>query len=394
LVLFRSSPTVFIADPVEAESLWSDRASVAAGTDREMLSPLFGAESVLLADGAAHQRKRKALAPPLQKGSKGTRGSIRNATDSEIDSWPLNRPFALRPRLQAIALNVVLRTVFGVERTRDADLIVRSVDRLLGLVANPFAFIATALPDRIGPLDLHASVARRRRELDVALMAEIRLRRGADLEARHDVLSHLVHIARTVPGSISDAEIRDNVVTLLLAGHETSATGLSWALDFALRDPGARERLRRDARSGDVEGLFAQAVVDEALRLRPPLPIVTRVLTAPREVGPFLLPRGTTVAPCIQLIHRSASYREPDVFNPHRFLGEGGGVGPWRPFGGGDHRCLGASFARQQMTEILMRIFERTELRPASSHHERVRRRGIILAPAQDMRVVMRRRYQ
>lgn len=394
LVLFRSVPTVFVADPAEAESLWGDRDAVAAAADRQILSPLFGPESVLLADGAEHRRKRKALSPPLQRGSKDARASIREATDSEIDRWPLNRPFALRPRLQAIALEVILKTVFGVERTGNAEPVVRSVERLLRLVANPSAFVATALPDRIGPLDLHAPVARRRRDLDAALTAEIRQRRSAALEARHDVLSHLVRIARAEPCAITDAEIRDNVVTLLLAGHETSATGLTWALDYALRDREVSDRLRWEVRNGDAEGPFAEAVVDEALRLSPPLPIVTRVLTAPREVGPFLLPRGTTVAPCMQLIHRSASYPEPDAFRPQRFLDGGGAPGPWRPFGGGDHRCLGASFARQQMREILMRIFERTELRPASPRRERVRRRGIVLAPARGMRVVMSRRYR
>jgi cytochrome P450 family 135 len=225
------------------------------------------------------------------------------------------------------------------------------------------------------------------------LIDEARRRRTADdLEERDDVLSLLVQARHEDGRPMSDAELRDELFTLLVAGHETTATSLSWAIERLVRHPDKWERLREEALSG--EDAYADAVAKETLRLRPVLPMVVRRLTRPVEIGDWQLPAGTYVNPCIHLVHtRPDVYPEPHVFRPERFLDQPAGTYTWIPFGGGVRRCLGATFALFEMKTVLKAIAREAALRPARQESERIARRVITLVPGRGAEVVMEPRH-
>jgi cytochrome P450 len=227
------------------------------------------------------------------------------------------------------------------------------------------------------------------READVAIYEEIRARR-ADPSAteRGDVMSLLLQARDEDGRPMSDVELRDELITLLLAGHETTATSLSWAIERLVRHPDKWERLRDEALDGD--DAYADAVAKETLRLRPVLPIVVRRLTRPVEIGGWALPAGAQVTPCIHLVHRRPDvYPEPHEFRPERFLDRPAGTYTWIPFGGGVRRCLGATFALFEMKTVLKVIAREAALRPARQESERIARRVITLVPARGTEVVM-----
>jgi cytochrome P450 len=215
-----------------------------------------------------------------------------------------------------------------------------------------------------------------------------RRRADPDLEDREDILSLLLQARHEDGQPMTDVELRDELVTLLVAGHETTATALSWALERLVRHPAKLERLREEVRAGEDD--YLDAVVKETLRLRPVLPLVVRKLTEPVEIGDYLLPEGTRVAPCIYLLHRREDvYPEPHAFSPERFLEQPAGTYTWIPFGGGVRRCLGASFAMFEMKQVLSALVERLEIAAAQPRSERVRRRQITLAPSRGGEVVV-----
>jgi cytochrome P450 family 135 len=225
--------------------------------------------------------------------------------------------------------------------------------------------------------------------VDEMLIEESRRRRAADdLDERDDVLSLLVQASHEDGRPMSDAELRDELITLLLAGHETTATSLSWAIERLVRHPEKWERLREEALSG--EDTYADAVAKETLRLRPVLPIVVRRLSQPVEIGGWQLPAGAQVTPCIHLVHRRPDvYPEPHSFRPERFLEQPAGTYTWIPFGGGVRRCLGATFALFEMKTVLKVIAREAALRPARQESEQVARRVITLVPGRGTEVVM-----
>jgi cytochrome P450 len=226
-----------------------------------------------------------------------------------------------------------------------------------------------------------------RQPADELIYEEIRARRGAiDLEERDDILSMLL-LARHEDGSpMTDDELRDQLMTLLVAGHETTASSLAWAVERLVRNPRVLERARAD---GDD---YLDAVCKETLRLRPILALVLRRLTEPMEIGGRLLPAGANVAPCIYLVHKRPDiYPQPYEFRPERFLERPPGTYTWIPFGGGVRRCLGASFAQFEMRVVLRELLARTELRAAGSRPERPTRRAITLVPERGGEVVVQR---
>jgi cytochrome P450 len=215
-------------------------------------------------------------------------------------------------------------------------------------------------------------------------------RRRADpgLAEREDILSLLLQAAHEDGRPMSDVELRDELVTLLVAGHETTATALSWALERLVRHPEKLVRLRDEVRAGEDD--YLDAVVKETLRLRPVLPLVVRMLTEPVEIGDYLLPKGTRVAPCIYLVHRREDvYPQPHAFRPERFLEQPAGTYTWIPFGGGVRRCLGASFALFEMKQVLGALVGGLQIEAARPESERVRRRQITLAPSRGGEVVV-----
>jgi len=322
-----------------------------------------------------------------------------DATRRELAQWREGETFAIHPRMQAITLEVILRAVFGVEAER-MERLRAAISGLLTPSQLP-ALLLFALRRPTGERPT-GQIGRGLDHLDAVIYEELARRRGQpDLAERTDILS-LLMLARDEEGrAMTDAELRDELVTLLLAGHETTATAVAWAVERLVRHPDKLARLVAEIDAGESEE-YMQAVVSETLRVRPVVPLVVRSLQEPLAVGDLVLPAGTRVAPSIHLTNRNPRvYEAPAEFRPERFLENAGGrdINPysWIPFGGGIRRCIGASFAT-----LAMKLFLRTalsELRPElpggwrrRRRGERNRRRAITLVPSAGARVVWRAR--
>jgi cytochrome P450 len=387
----QTANVVLVSDPATIKAVFTGGPELARVFEsRQTMAPVLGLRSILLIDGREHLRNRKLMLPPFHGERMARyRELIEEVANAEIDRWPVERVMPLQGRMQRITLEVILRAVFGLDAGPRRDDVRDRIERMLGDVANPFGELVMGLPARIA----EGTVRLFLRSVDPAdevLLREIALRRGdPDLEARDDILSLLL-LARDEEGHpMDDGELRDQLVALLLAGHETTATAMSWVFDLLFRNPAVHRRLEEDP--DDEE--YLDAVIAEAMRLYPPLPIVDRVLASPFEVKGHTLPPGTVLAPCIYLAHRRPDvYPEPDEFHPERFLGHRPDTYSWIPFGGGIRRCVGASFATFEMRVVLRTILSRTTLRPGGNRPERIRRRAIVLAPRRGTRAVLRER--
>jgi cytochrome P450 len=355
------------------------------------LEPIMGKHSVLLLDGAEHMRQRKLMLPSFHgERMQGYGDQMAEIAHREIDSWPVGEPFALRDRTQAITLEVIMRTVFGI---RDAERLAQLSDvlsRMLDIGTNRLAMAGIAFPalrrtigkgiwDRFFAL---------RAQADELIYDEIRRRRDDPATPeRDDVLSILLQARDEDGQAMTDVELRDELMTLLVAGHETTSTAISWAFDLLLHDPERLARLRAELEEGGDE--YLDAVIKETLRIRPVVPGVVRKLAEPYAVRGYELPAGMRVSPSIYLTHHDPElYPEPDRFLPERFLGGGPDTYTWLPFGGGIRRCLGASFALYEMKIVIPAILERVELE-AGGPPERIRRRAVTFAPDNDAVVVV-----
>ena len=378
-------PWVMLADPAAIRQVFTAPADLMhAGDANSILRPMLGPSSVLLLDGAEHMHQRKLMLPAFHGERLARHREIMvEATDRALAGWPAGEPISLRPHAQAITLEVIVRAVFGVHEAVGHDrlraLLSHVLDRLTRV--RRMVLIAAAGPNH------PRIVALFRRELhavDAELHRLIAERRAApDLAERDDVLSMLL-LARDETGrGLSDAELRDELMTLLVAGHETTANSLAWAFERLARTPGALERVAADP-------AYAEAAVRETLRLRPVIALVARRLTRDAEIAGRVLPEGAVLTPCILLVHRRPDlYPDPDAFRPERFLERAPGTYTWIPFGGGVRRCLGATFAQMELQVVLRRIAERVALEPVGDP-EPVRRRAITLVPARggEVRVV------
>jgi cytochrome P450 len=383
---------VMLADPAAVKQVFTGDPKVFhAGEGNEILAPLLGRNSLLVLDEKRHMSQRKLLLPPFHgsrmQGYGQTMGEI---AEREIDRWPTGAPYKLRPRMQALTLEIILRTVFGVggdEAGKLADLR-EALREFLDMTTNP-RFLAPLL--LVGPKRVRGLAAFRRRieRVDELIYGEIAERRRAgDVEERDDVLSMMIGAGHEDGSPMSDEEMRDELVTLLVAGHETTATSLAWAVERLTRNPEKLERLRAELLEGREE--YLTATIQETLRLRPVISIVLRKLTEPVEIGGYELPAGVSVAPCIYLVHRNAEiYPEPERFLPERFLDNPPGTYTWIPFGGGVRRCLGASFAQFEMAVVLKELVKRHQIRPANPKPERVFRRAITETPRHDAEVIL-----
>ena len=315
------------------------------------------------------------------------------AAAAEIERWPTGAELEMLPRMQAIALEVIVRAVFGFSTERD---VAEASATLRGMLAWTTDARRLLPAIALGPRHLHRLPSFRRaiEPADALLYGAIRRHSDLpDLEQRSDILSMLVQARHEDGTPMGDEEIRDELLTLLVAGHETTATALAWTIERLLRSPEKLERLRAEVEAG--EEAYLDAVVKESLRMRPPITIVLRRLTEPMEVGGRLLPAGVSLAPCIYLVHhREDLYPEPDRFLPERFLDAQPGTYSWIPFGGGVRRCIGAAFAQFEMKAVLRAIVSRVELRAADPADEAVGRRAIVLVPKQGARAVVGRRAQ
>ncbi len=356
-----------------------------AGKANSLLGPVLGERSVLLLDGDEHLRQRKLMLPPFHgKRLAGYADVMREAADNAIDAWPVGREFALMPSMQLLTLEVIMRTVFGVEEGARKDELTRRIRAMLDPVSRRAGVVLLAMSGGyLGRRRIVERFERRRAEVDEMIYEEIAMRRTApDLEERDDVFSMLV-LARDEDGRpLSDGELRDELVTLLVAGHETTATGLAWTFDLLLHNPRVLAKIEEE---GDD---YLDAVVKESLRIRAVIPGIGRVVQKePFSLNGYEIPVGIEINPSIAGVHRRA-YPHHSEFRPERFLEpDPPDTYTWIPFGGGVRRCLGASFALMEMRTVVRRVLERTRLEPAGDP-DKVERRGITMVPKRGVRVI------
>jgi cytochrome P450 family 135 len=383
---------VFLADPDAIKQVFTgDPRVLHAGEANVVVLPLLGHHSLLLLDEGAHMSQRKLMLPPFHgERMRGYEQVMTEVATEEIDSWPAGQPYAVRPAMQRITLEVIIRTVFGVQDPARRGRLRATLSRALEWGSDPrrMAMLAALGPQRLARSGLFQRV---REPADQLIYDEIRERRGApDLAERDDVLSMLLQARHEDGSEMSDEQLRDQLMTLLVAGHETTASSLAWAVERLVRNPPVLARLRDEVAAGDDD--YVDAVCKETLRLRPILALVLRRLTEPMEIGGRLLPAGANIAPCIYLVHRRPDiYPEPYAFRPERFIEQPAGTYTWIPFGGGVRRCLGASFAQFEMRVVLRELVRRLELRASDERPERVTRRAITLVPDRGGEIVVER---
>ena len=379
---------VYVADPDAIRGLFTgDQSDLLAGDANSVLAPIVGSRSVLVLDGPDHLSRRRLLLPPFQ-GSRvaAFREVARSVAAREVAGWEVGSEVVLRDRMRAVTFEVICRAVFGVTEPARVERLRVALAAVIDTA--PAMLLIEALRRDLGPWSPGGRFARRLRAADALLLEEIGLRRRvADLEGRSDVLSLLLQ-ARFEDGEpMSDRELRDQLLTMLSAGHETTATALAFAVELLLRNPDVLARVR----AGD--DALLDATVQETLRLRPIIDAAQRTLTRPREVAGWVLPPGVRVYPAPLLVHlREDLFPGAREFRPERFL-EGASSYSWLPFGGGIRRCLGAALAQAEMAEVLRVLLGSVDLVPVRPVADPVVLRGVTLAPRYGVpvRVVGRR---
>ena len=379
--------SLFTAKPEQAPSL----------TGESPLRPIVGPNSVLTAVGPRHMRQRKLLLPSFHgEAIEQYTQMIADAAEREIDRWHLGRPFSLAPRMQAITLDVIMAGIFGIEgkpeRGTPEHRLRFATKRIVAASTWPTAQLAELMNlNREEPVGLTRVGLEL---LDRPTYAVIeRRRRADDLGERHDILSLLLQ-ARTESGeAMSDKEVRDELLTLVLAGHETTANSLAWTWERLVRTPAAYDRLRDAVRSGEDADEQIEATIVEGMRSRPVVPIIGRRVKLPWRLGPYAVPADTAVTMSILLIHhREDLYPQPFEFRPERWLGRKPGTYEWIPFGGGVRRCLGAALAMAEQRVVLAAMTRRLDLEADDPEPERALHRNVTMIPSRGARVVVRSR--
>ena len=383
-------PIVFTSRPDDVKALFTAKPEIAPSLTAESpLRPIVGPNSVLTALGAQHMRQRKLLLPPFHgEAVQRYMTMIQEATDREIDSWPVGKPFALAPAMQKITLDVIMSGIFGIEGVAPAG----TPERKLREAIRTISKLSTTRVAQVSEL-MQVGGGDEARGLLKAIVAFLDRQMYAVIESRRassggaDILSLLLQ-ARTEDGEpMSDEELRDELVTLVLAGHETTANSLSWAFERLLRTPAAYAELK----NGDDE--YVEATIHEAMRVRPVIPIVGRRVKVPWQVGDYRLPGDTPVLVSILLLHhREDVYPDPFAFRPERFVGVKPGTYTWIPFGGGIRRCLGATLAMAEQRVVLKTVAARTDMVAPDPKAEKARHRNVTMIPEHGARVVLRAR--
>lgn len=382
---------VMVFDPELAKAVFQGpHRQLHAGKANVLLGPILGTRSVLLLDGDEHLHHRRLLLPPFHGHQMNKQvETMRECTDAEIDAWPVGEPFRLLPSMQALTLNVMLRAVLGDDNAPLRAELRRRVRGMIGPIARPRGMVVIGAVMRGSRRRAAQAFAARKRAVDELLYPEIARRRtDPGLQQRDDIFSALL-LARDEQGDgLTDREVRDELLTLLMAGHETTATGLAWTFDLLLHDARVLDR----ARARDEA--YLDAVAKEALRVRTVIPGVGRVVQdQPFALNGYEIPAGMEINPSIHTMHMRADlYPEPRKFRPERFLGpDAPETYAWLPFGGGTRRCLGASFAMTEMRVVLDRVLERANLTAADRTTAKVQFRLITLAPKSGVRVLQTR---
>ena len=378
--------SLFTAKPDEAPSL----------TGESPLRPIVGPNSVLTAVGPRHMRQRKLLLPPFHgEAIERYARMISEAAEREIDRWPIGEPLALAPRMQAITLDVIMAGIFGIEGKPERGTpehglrtAVRTlVDISTWKIAQVGELLNIASDEPVGPTKVALSVLDRP---TYQVIAE--RRRAADLGDRRDILSLLLQATTEDGETLTDQELRDELLTLVLAGHETTANSLAWAWERLVRFPDAYERLREAVRAGNGDD-EVEHVIQEAMRSRPVIPMIGRRVKVPWRLGDYAVPPETPVLMSILLIHhREDLYPDPFAFRPERWERRKPGTYDWLPFGGGIRRCLGAALAMAEQRVVLEAMARRLDLVAEDPAPEHAVHRNVTMIPAHGARVVVRSR--
>lgn len=382
-------PWVVVADPEQVKRVFTAPADVLhSGEANAHFVPILGLNSLLTLDGAAHMRHRRLLLPPFHGERIARYGEImREAAERELEHWPRGEPAAAAPRVSALTLEVILRAVFGAREPRQLDPLREALRGLVEAAGGArLALLGRAERLREERFAEFRRVLAHAHEQVLAAIAEHRA--DPRLEERDDVMSLLLRARYEDGGALGDEELRDELMTLLLAGHETTAMSLAWALERLTRRPDALQRASAEAADGG--GPYIEAVVRETLRARPVFAVVARLVKRPFELGGYEIPPGATIMPSPVLVHhRPDLYPDPDEFRPERFLERPPGTYTWIPFGGGVRRCIGAGFALLEMQVVLATLLARTRPRAAEPQPEAPRRRLITLGPARGAELVL-----
>jgi cytochrome P450 len=386
-------PFVILSDPDEIKELFTAPPdAVHPGEGARILEPMVGANSVILLDEKPHLEQRKLMLPAFH-GEKMKRltGVMTELATTEVASWPREQPVELHPRLQRVTLEIILRAVFGLEQGRQLDVLRDVLTEVLAFSESPLSVIQGAQEK----LSWWGPVKRMRRLTDRAdaLIFELIDERRNGEDGGDDILTMLLQARHEDDSPMSPQELRDELMTALVAGHETTASQLAWAFERLAREPAVRARLTDELDAGESDE-YLTATIHEILRIRPVLPNAEPRLTKrPVTIGGFEYPAGVALLASAYLVHHDpAIYPEPYAFRPERFLGRPPGTYTWIPFGGGRRRCLGASFALLEMKIVLAAVLERYELRSATNAPETTRRRSITFSPSGGASVVLSER--
>ncbi|MEA2375000.1 MAG: hypothetical protein QOD53_1463 [Thermoleophilaceae bacterium] len=393
--LLGSPAIVLLSDPEDLREVFTAPPDVLhPGEGVRIIEPVVGANSVLLLDENAHLEQRKLMLPAFH-GERMERlsGLMAEVAEREAAAWPRDESIAMHPLLQSLTLEVILRAVFGLEPGERLDRLRESLTAMAELAVKPPGLLPAARRE-LGGHGRWARFLRLRAASDAMIfdLIDDRRARGDDGD---DVLAMLL-AARHEDGSpMSPRELRDELMTMLVAGHETTASELAWAIERLVREPRVLRRLVEEVNGGD-EDTYLTATIQETLRRRPVLPTAgPRLIVKPVEIGGWSYPVGAALAPSIQLLHHDPEiYPDPYAFRPERFLDEQPGTYTWIPFGGGRRRCLGASFAMVEMKIVLRAVLRQCELQAADSGAEVSRRRSITVSPKHGARAVLRERGQ
>jgi cytochrome P450 len=386
---------VYLDDPAEIKKVFAGSPSVYhAGEANSMLAGLLGHSSVLVVDDDVHRERRRQMLPPFHRDAVARQTALMaEIAAANIATWPVDSEFPVAPKMSQITLEVILRTVIGASDPARLAALRAVMPELLNVT--PWASLAIASPN-LQRLGLWRSLRRNIEEADRLLYAEIADRRAdPDLATRTDALAMLVRAGESDDNAMTDKDLRDQLITLLVAGHDTTATGLSWAVERLTRHPAILHKAvhaAEAAAAGDAAGdEFLDAVAKETLRIRPVVFDVGRVLKEPVELAGYRLPTGIMVAPGIGLVHSSsAQYPQPDRFDPDRMVGVTPGPTTWLPFGGGNRRCLGATFAMAEMRVVLREVLRRVDLATTTAAGERQKVKHVILVPHRGARIRVR----
>src|SRR3954452_25231967 len=379
--------TVWVTDPALIKELCARDDEMPLSPAATLVKPIFGTKSVTGLDGRPHLERRKLLLPRFHGERMGAfEAGFRGASERMIERWKPGSEFKLHPEMYRLTMDYLFETLIGTTDREHVDELTKASEGLMAMMS--LCAVGDWVRHDLGPFSPWFYFLRRRRRLDKLLYGEIAAHRKAVEEgtAGDDVLTMLIE-AETEDGSgLTDEEIRDDLVALIVAGSETTATALAWAFDLILHRPGVRQRIVAETEIGESE--YTDAVIKESLRLRPPVIAAGRVTAKTVALGPWRIPEGVRIWTRMSLIQRDpGAYENPNEFRPERFLEGKPPAYMWIPFGGGVRRCLGAPFALLEMRVVLQTVLSRLKLTPLSETVERTRAEGAIIVPAGGVRV-------